>query len=170
MDAPWHFGCGEDTIDETPLSTCMGPAHVVRLPDAKPAELLNIDHLGPLARSFEAGHSLLFHTGWSGYFDQPDIYRGQLPRISEELAKWCVKSGVKMLGVEPPSVADVNDIEEVTVIHRILLGGGVTIIEGLVRLETIPSDTCHFAAFPLKIHCGDGSPCRALASDQPFPS
>lgn len=170
MDAPWHFGCGEATIDETPLGNCMGPAHVVRLPDTQHAELLTPAHLGELEEGFIAGHSLLLHTGWSRYFDQPEIYRAKLPRIGEALARWCVEKKVRMLGVEPPSVADVNKLDEVTAIHRILLGGGVTIIEGLVNLESIPSDCCHFAAFPLKIHHGDGSPCRALASDQPFPS
>jgi kynurenine formamidase len=170
MDAPWHFGCGDATIDQTPLGACMGPAQIVRLPETQDAELLTPVHLGALAESFIAGHSLILHTGWSRFFDQPEIYRGKLPRIGEELAQWCVEKGVKMLGVEPPSVADVNNIEEVTTIHRILLNGGVTIIEGLVNLESIPSATCHFAAFPLKIHRGDGSPCRALASDQPFPS
>ena len=170
MDAPWHFGCGDATIDEAPLNTCMGPAHIVRLPNTQESELLTVGHLGLLAESFTAGHSLIFHTGWSRYFDRPEIYRGKLPRISEELARWCVEKGVRMLGVEPPSVADVNNLEEVTTIHQILLGGGVTIIEGLVNLESIPADTCHFAAFPLKIHQGDGSPCRALASNQPFPS
>ena len=170
MDSPWHFGCSDATIDETPLDTLMGPAQIVRLPETKDAELLTIAHLGALAETFTAGHSLILHTGWSRFFDQPEIYRAKLPRISEELAHWCVEKRVSMLGVEPPSVADVNNIDEVTAIHRILLGGGVTIIEGLVNLESIPADTCHFAAFPLKIHRGDGSPCRALASDQPFPS
>ena len=170
MDAPWHFGCGDATIDEAPLNTCMGPAHIVRLPNTQESELLTVGHLGLLAESFTAGHSLIFHTGWSRYFDRPEIYRGKLPRISEELARWCVEKGVRMLGVEPPSVADVHNLEEVTTIHQILLGGGVTIVEGLVNLESIPADTCHFAAFPLKIHQGDGSPCRALASNQPFPS
>lgn len=170
MDAPWHFGCGEATIDETPLGACMGPAHVVRLPDTEPAELLTPAHLGKLADHFEPGHSLLLHTGWSRHFETPEIFRGQLPRVGEALAKWCVENGVRILGVEPPSVADVNDLPEVTLIHEILLGGGVTIVEGLVNLESIPADICHFAAFPLKIHHGDGSPCRALASDQPFPT
>ena len=35
-----------------------------------------------------------------------------------------VEHRVRMLGVEPPSIADVNDLEEVTRIRRILLGGG----------------------------------------------
>jgi hypothetical protein len=34
------------------------------------------------------------------------------------------------LGVEPPSVADVNNIAELTEVHRILLEGNVAVVEG----------------------------------------
>ena len=72
-----------------------------------------------------------------------------------------------MLGVEPPSVANVNDLEEVTLIHEILLGGGVTIVEGLTNLEKLPANQQFlFGAMPLKLLGGDGSPCRAFASLQ----
>ena len=68
-----------------------------------------------------------------------------------------------MLGVEPPSVADVNNLEEVTRIHRILLKGGVTIIEGLCNLEGITGDKCWLIALPLKIFQGGGAPARVIA-------
>jgi kynurenine formamidase len=92
------------------------------------------------------------------------MFRNQLPRISPELAEWCVEKRVRILGVEPPSVADVNDLPEVTEIHRILLSGGVTIVEGLINLDQLPDNRdITFGAFPLKIQDGDGSPCRAFA-------
>lgn len=167
MDAPWHFECDKKYIDETPLETCTGTAEIVRLPNTRPAELLTINHLGPLAHSFTPGHHLLLNTNWSHRFGQPDFKSG-LPRISGELAQWCVDQRVKILGVEPPSVADVANLEEVTRIHEILLGGGVTIVEGLVNLDQIPIDRCFFAALPLKILKGDGAPCRAFASTEPL--
>ena len=73
--------------------------------------------------------SLLLHTGWSRHFEDDEYYRGQFPRIGEELAEWCADRGVKMLGVEPPSVADVHDLPEVTRIHEILLGAGIVRVE-----------------------------------------
>lgn len=167
MDAPWHFGCAEEFIDETPLETCTGMAEVVRLPDTGPRDLHTPFHLGPLADSFQPGDHLLLNTNWSRRFGQPD-FKSDLPRISEELAHWCVEKKVGILGVEPQSVADVGNLEEVTRIHTILLGGGVTIVEGLVNLDLIPVDRCFFAALPLKIHHGDGSPCRAFASTEPL--
>ena len=167
MDAPWHFECAEEYIDQTPLDTCTGMADIIRLPATQPAELLTVDHLGPLASSFQSGNHLLLNTNWSHQFGQPD-YKSKLPRISEDLAHWCVQKGVKILGVEPASVADVANLDEVTRIHRILLGGGVTIVEGLVNLDQVPLDHCFFAALPLKILKGDGAPCRAFASTKPL--
>jgi kynurenine formamidase len=91
------------------------------------------------------------------------MYRDQLPRISEELARWCVSRGVNILGVEPPSVADVNNLEEVTRIHKILLSGGVTIVEGLTNLEQLTQERVFFGALPLPLAGADGSPVRAFA-------
>jgi hypothetical protein len=39
-----------------------------------------------------------------------------------------------MRGVEPPSVADVNDLAELTIVHKTLLAGSVVIVEGLTNL------------------------------------
>jgi arylformamidase len=163
MDAPIHFAAGPATIDQQPLERCMGPACIVRLTPCAPRALLTVAHLGAIAERFVRGENLLLHTGWSKHAADPALYRDQMPRISEELAQWCVDRGVNILGVEPPSVADVNNLTEVTRIHQILLGGGVTIVEGLAHLEQISRDRVFFAALPLRLAGGDGSPVRAFA-------
>ncbi len=71
-----------------------------------------------------------------------------------------------MLGVEPPSVADVHNMDEVTAVHKTLLGGGVIVVEGLANLDQIQSEKVTFMAFPLKIAGGDGAPVRALAIEE----
>ena len=68
-----------------------------------------------------------------------------------------------MLGVEPPSVADVNNLDEITRIHSILLGAGIIIIEGLTNLEALSSEKVELIALPLKIGDGDGAPARVVA-------
>jgi arylformamidase len=163
MDAPAHFAAGPETIDRIPLDRCMGPAWVVNLDGIKAKILMGIPLLGSVAARFQPGESLLLRTGWSRHVDEPQYYRDNLPRVAEELACWCVERKVKLLGVEPPSVADVNNREELTHIHKILLGGGVTIVEGLTNLEQVQTEKVFFAALPLKIESGDGCPCRAFA-------
>jgi kynurenine formamidase len=100
--------------------------------------------------------------------ERPQVYRDGLPRVGLDLARWCVEKRVRMLGVEPPSVADVNNLEEVTAIHRTLLGGDVIIVEGLANLKAIEQKRVLLAAIPLKIEGGDGSPCRAFAIEGAF--
>lgn len=168
MDAQLHFAAGPETIDQHTPERCMGAAWVVRLPNVAPRALFRVADLGAVADRFVSGESLLLHTEWSRHVSQPERYRNELPRISEELAHWCVAKKVKLLGVETPSVADVNNLAEVTRIHEILLGGGVTIVEGLTHLDQLTHDRVFFGALPLKLIGGDGCPVRAFAIDGAF--
>jgi arylformamidase len=167
MDSQIHFGAGPETIDTKPLSLCLGPATVVNLAPLAPRTLLTVAHLGAVATTFTPGESLLLRTDWHKHAADPALYRDALPRISEELAAWCVAHRVKILGVEPPSIADVNNLPEVTRIHQILLGGGVTIVEGLAHLDQLTHSRVFFHALPLKLAAGDGCPVRAFAYDSP---
>lgn len=166
MDAQTHFAAGPGTIDVTPLERCMGPAWVIPLDAIADKTLLTVAHLGGVAEKFQPGDSLLLRTGWSRHVENPQHYRDHFPRISEELARWCVAHQVNVLGVEPPSVADVNDRAELTLIHQILLGANITIVEGLTGLDQLTSEKVFFVAAPLKIEGGDGCPCRAFAWEE----
>ena len=165
MDAPFHFGVSDKTIDEIPLDCCQGKAWIVRLSEIRSQALIEVADLGSVAEQLQPGDSLLLQTLWSQYFGTPK-FRDEMPRISVGLARWCVDRGVKMLGVEAPSVADVNNLAEVTEVHQILLGGGVIIVEGLTNLDQTRGDVVEFWAVPLKLKDGDGSPCRAFC--RPF--
>ncbi len=163
MDAPLHFAAGDGTIDRIPLEHCFVPAWVIELTGIKPKELITVGHLGAVADKVRPDDGLLFKTGWSKYIDQPRYYRDSFPRVSQELAEWCVERRIRLLGIEPPSVADVNSLEEITLIHRILLTRSIIIVEGLTNLTALREERVLFGALPLKIEGGDGSPCRAFA-------
>jgi len=107
----------------------------------------------------------LFRTDWHKRFGTP-AYRNELPRISQELADWLVAQRVALIGVEPPSVADVNNMPELTAVHETLFRGGVLIVEGLAHLDRLTRDTVEFVALPLKISGGDGCPVRAIAIER----
>lgn len=162
-DAPIHFGAHPITIDQMPLDLFCGPAWIAHIENVQPKQLLVPADLGEVEDSFEAGGCLLLHTGWAQYVDDASIWRDGLPRISDELAQWCIDRKVKLLGVEPPSVADVNNLPEVTRIHKTLLGAQITIVEGLCNLDKLPQ-RAEFQAFPLKLESGDGCPVRAVAT------
>ncbi|WP_347242996.1 cyclase family protein [Thermogutta sp.] len=165
MDAPAHVDDRARGIDLIPLDRCYGPAWVVRIPNVAPKSLIGTECLGSVAEQLQPGDGLLLATGWGSRWGTPQ-YGDELPRVSRDLALWCVNRQVRILGVEPPSVADVNNREEVEQIHAILLNGGVIIIEGLTNLEAISSSRVIFAAFPLKIKDRDGPPVRAVAIEE----
>ena len=162
MDAPVHFGVSDETIDAIALDRCMAPAWIVDLTGIAPRSLITRAHVANIEAKIKPGEGLLLKTGWSAYFDQ-DKYRNELPRVSVELARWCAERHLAILGVEPPSVADVNNIEELSTVHRILMAAGIIIVEGLTNLDAITKEKVMFMAWPLKIADGDGAPVRALA-------
>jgi arylformamidase len=165
MDAPLHFGVSDRTIDQIPLERCMGPAWVAELTGIEPRAVIGVEDLKETRDKIRTGDGLLLRTGWSRRVDNPS-YRNALPRVSVELARWCVEKGIRLLGVEPPSVADVNNPEELTAVHRILLGADIVVVEGLAHLDQIQAERVTFMAFPLRIQGGDGSPVRAIAIEE----
>ena len=165
MDAPRHFLPDGDTLDQQDLGVLIGSAIVADLAPAKPRELIGIDHLSAIAESIEPGTRLLLRTDWHKRYGT-QAYRHELPRLSLELAQWLVSRGVALVGVEPPSVADVDNIPELTAVHQTLFRGNIVIVEGLANLDQITAQTVEFIALPLKVIGGDGCPVRAIAIER----
>jgi predicted dehydrogenase/kynurenine formamidase len=166
MDAPKHFlGDAAATIDRQSLAVCCGPARVVDLTPMAPRELITVARLCECVEKVEPGERLLLRTDWSKRLGTPE-YRDALPRISLELARWLVERRVALVGVEPPSVADVNDLREVTDVHQTLFRGNVVILEGLANLDQLRKPVVTLVALPLRIVGGDGSPVRAIAIEE----
>ena len=165
LDAPFHFEVNDGTIDNIPPERFFTMCHVVDLIGIQPKTEIEVSDLGEVQNQLQKGEGLIFRTGWSKFVNETK-YRNELPGISKELAEWCVEKGVATIGVEPPSVADVNNMELLTEIHRILLGGDIIIVEGLTNLDKISKPKVQFVALPLKIKDGDGAPCRAIVIEE----
>jgi arylformamidase len=162
MDAPHHFVQEGKTLENLVLEKCVGPAHVIDLSSVKPRDVITVEHLAPYAEKIGPGARLLLKTGWSARADSPE-YRTHLPRVSLPLAEWLAEREIALLGVEPPSVADVNNREELMAVHQALLSAEIVIVEGLANLDSLQQEEVTFIALPLKLHGGDGSPVRAIA-------
>lgn len=165
MDAPRHFLPDGVTLERLDLAACIGTAKVVNLAPAEPKQLITVEDLGPVKNSVRAGDRLLFRTDWYKRYGTSE-YRDSLPRISLELAQWLVEKRVALIGVEQPSVADVNNMQELTAVHQTLFRGNVIIVEGLANLDQLTASEVEFTALPLRIIGGDGCPVRAIATEQ----
>jgi kynurenine formamidase len=161
MDAPRHFLKDGRTLERLELTKCIGPALVIDLTHRGRRELLTVADLAPYADRIGPGSRLLLRTGWSAHAEQSD-YRTHFPRISLELAEWLVEQGVWLVGVEMPSVAALDNYEELAGVHQTLLRAEIVIVECLADMSSLP-DEVFFIATPLKIQGGDGCPVRAVA-------
>jgi arylformamidase len=154
MDAPLHFiPGGSDIMD---LGIPLRPAIVVRTRGRSiPAHVLPATSLD--------GCAILFDTGWVADPESRAYFEGY-STISPDLARELVARGATLVGIDAPS-ADPIDPALVCPSHRILLGAGVPIVEGLCNLGALPDapGTLWFGCFPLKLEGIDGSPVRAVA-------
>ena len=164
MDAPFHFEVNNQTIDEFEVSRFICDSWVIPI-DAHAGQKIKPEDLGQYADLIRKGDGVILKTGWSAYVNE-NKYREELPGIHESLAHWFVGKGINMLAVETPSVADVTDLEEVTKIHEILLGGDIIIVEGLTNLDSVTKQKVQLIALPLKIKGGDGAPARVIAVEK----
>jgi arylformamidase len=150
VDPPFHFIEEGHTVDRIPLDHLYGPAEVVDLTHVE--EAVTRDDLKN-ARS----DIIIIKTKNSGLWEYGE-FRKDFVYLDESAAEWAVNSHVKTLGIDYLSVGSFHHGEAV---HRILLGGGITVIEGL-DLREIQAGRYTLACLPLKIKDGDGAPARAF--------
>ena len=79
--------------------------------------------------------------------------------ISHDVPPWLKARGVRLLGVDVPSVDPIEskDLHN----HHALAEAGITIVESL-DLSHVEEGRYHFAGLPLKIAGGDAAPLRAI--------
>ena len=149
-DAPFHFDDAGATVDRLPLDVFVGPAWVVDVRGVSRwrDRLVGLDLAG--------APRVLFHTGgWPDTTRFPDT----IPVMEPDLPDWLADRGVRLVGVDLPSV---DPLDSKTLdIHHALGRRGITIVEGL-WLADVPTGRYQLVALPLRIVGADGSPVRAV--------
>jgi len=157
-DAPLHVRDGWPGSHELPLEPFIGRAHVIDVSAADGAiELAALAHWATAA-GLELGRAerLLLRTGRTiatGTF--PDDW----PVLSEGCARALLGLGVRLVGVDAPSV-DARESKTLPV-HHMLFDGGAYVLENL-DLRRIRSGEYELIAPPLKLMALDAAPVRAL--------
>ena len=154
-DAPSHYGRDAQTIDELPLETFVGPCQVVRV-SARRGALLGPDVISPGITE----PRVLFSTGT---YPDPTQFNDDFAALSPDLVDWLAERGVKLVGVDTPSVdpATSKDLPA----HKAFLKNDMYILEGLV-LDGVPDGRYELLALPLKLVGFDASPVRAALRTQ----
>jgi len=152
LDAPRHYNDHGISVDHLPLTLLIGKALV--------ADIRGVKEIGrhELARLPIGGEQrLLIRTDNSLLWDRPgfsDEYAG----LTADGAQYLVEKGVRLVGIDYLSVEAFSGNGE---IHRLLLGNGVVIVEGL-NLDGVAAGSYELICLPLKLKGGDGAPARVV--------
>src|SRR5713101_1542598 len=169
IDSPLHVFKNGITTAEITLDQVMGEALVVDLSWAGPNHAISIDDLKKGgAEDVKRGDIVLLRTGWTDtmYGKWPD-YLTQSPYFPPETAQWLVDRGPKNIGFDffEEYCARLADFtSEDFAMHRVILGAGVVIMEGLTNLGALPRRRVDFAAPFYKIAGTEGAPARFFAT------
>jgi arylformamidase len=152
LDAPGHYLKGAATIDTLDPSLFVGPAELVSVTPRDGLVQLR-DLQAVLSRRPER---LLIHANQPS--DLTDFPAGYAC-LSVETARALAASGIRLVGIDSPSVDDFSS--EPLPVHEVLGRAGIVILENL-RLEAVPDGVYQLIALPLKLQGADGSPVRAV--------
>ena len=159
LDPPAHFVPGGKSVDQLDLSTLFGPARVVDLTRVQAA--ITADDL-ERARIPQRAARVLCKTRNSDLWARAGFQK-DFVAFAWDAAQWIVDRGIRLIGIDYLSAESFGASEPKT--HRILLGAGVIIVEG-IDLRNVAPGNYTLACLPLKIKDGDGGPARAILIEE----
>jgi arylformamidase len=159
-DARFHFDSKGASIEKAPLEVYLGRATVVDLAQSfsqsREKHLITLEDLRLHAEDIAATSRLLVKTDrWSDSTVFPD----QIPVIAADVPAWLQKNGVKLFGLDLPSMDEIDSKSLQN--HHALARAGIAIVESL-DLSNVAPGIYNFAGLPLKIDSADGAPMRAI--------
>jgi arylformamidase len=158
IDAPMHFISDGASIDQVAVDRLIGAARVIDIPDSiqaiDAAELNRHDWRGGGAKR------VLFRTRSTrrGWMDS-SVFHRDFAYITPDAAQLLADAGVVLVGVDYLSAEQFGAPAPVT--HRILLGRGIPIVEGL-DLRSAQAGDYDLIVLPLKVRGHEGAPARAI--------
>lgn len=156
-DAPLHVRDGWPGSHELSLDAFFGSATVVDV--SRFSEEISIDLLDSVSPESDIERLLLRTNRSIAGLTFPDDW----PVLSESCARTLLGRGLKLLGVDCPSV-DSRESKSLPV-HHMLFAGNASLLENL-DLRRIQPGEYDLIAFPLKIMALDAAPVRAVLRDR----
>lgn len=151
VDAPFHFMNNGAKILELDINLFIGPC---RLIDVSPHIRINRDVLSHF--NLDDVTRLLLKTSIP---NNPTLFPENIPFITSDSAAFLKEKGIKLIGVDVPSV-DPLDSKEMEG-HHALYKNGIHILENVMLDHVKPGDY-ELIALPLPLQDTDGSPVRAV--------
>jgi arylformamidase len=155
VDAPRHFFDDGISVEELGLSPFIGPATVAATGTAKDITAAVLE----AALVPDDAARLLLRTANS---DQVEMYRRPFDRdyaaLTLDGAEWLAERPLRLVGIDYLSI---QRYEESPDVHRVLLGAGIPLLEGLC-LGAVAPGSYKLVCLPMRIINVEGAPARAI--------
>ncbi len=117
--------------------------------------------MGGAGAGSRPGRCLLIDTGWARHWGSPRYWRH--PFLGQDAAMAIAESDISLVGIDTPNVD--STMQNKSVVHRVLLGADVLVVENLCNLDLLDGSgrSWTLACLPLSVPSADGSPVRAVA-------
>lgn len=156
IDAPQHFIADGAPIDKVSLAALVGPARVIQIPDSVQA----IDAAELNRHQWKGAERVLFRTrSTSGHWMSSAVFHHDFAYVAPDAAQLLADAGVTLVGIDYISAEQYGAAAPRT--HRILLGKGIPIVEGL-DLSDVPAGDYDLVVLPIKVRGHEGAPARAI--------
>lgn len=156
IDAPQHFIADGAPIDKVSLAALVGPARVIQIPDSVQA----IDAAELNRHPWKGAERVLFRTrSTSGHWMSSAVFHHDFAYVAPDAAQLLADAGVTLVGIDYISAEQYGAAAPRT--HRILLGKGIPIVEGL-DLSDVPAGDYDLVVLPIKVRGHEGAPARAI--------
>jgi kynurenine formamidase len=156
MDSPFHFDPDGASIETLTLDQLVLPGVVVDCTFVAARQAIGPEVLEGVEIE---GRAVLFHTGWSRYWQQPEYMNS--PFLSGETASALRDRGAKLAGVDFLVIDDTTNPRRP--VHVTLLHNDILIVENLTHLRDLPAEGFTFHAAPVKFKGAAAFPVRAYA-------
>lgn len=171
VDSPLHVVENAPKIGEIGLDKVIGEAVVLDFTDKDENEEITDKDLDKYAEDIKEGDIVILRTDWGEKrFTSPDFsYWHKSPVLTPDGAEWLVQRKPKAIAFDffEEYNARLPDFKpDDFIVHKIILGAGIIIIEGLVNLRDIPKRVGRFFAIPLKIMAAEASPARIFVIEE----
>ncbi len=147
IDAPLHKLADGISVDQFPLESFVGKAHIADLRSVCRAnEPITREQLSQRLPAELKDRIVLLATGWGDKRAKTKEWLWEPPYLSNDAAKFLVEKGIRGVGIDHYSVAGIGEHNPTT--HTILLGSKIWILEELrfpAEVFTLPQ--------PLQLWC-----------------
>jgi arylformamidase len=160
IESGFHFFPDGEQIDQVAIDRFVGRACVADLSHKGELEAIDgADLDAAVGAVWTPGDRLLVRTDYLERCWGRDDYWDQPPYLTPSAADWAIEHGAALVGLD---CLTERPGDQSSVVHRMLLGAGIPILEYVTNLRAVREPVVQLVALPIRVANVEAAPARAV--------